>query len=127
MKTLLALFSILMMTTIVQSQQSITLEEIWKDGKFQTKGVPGFKFLKDGKHYTRLEDERINKYDITTGKKVDMLLDITTLKGKSGFNGNLSSYEFSKNEKKLLLRSDRKSIYRRSSKEYVHVYDFVTG
>ena len=127
MKILLALFSILMMTTIVQSQQSITLEEIWKDGKFQTKGVPGFKFLKDGKHYTRLEDERINKYDITTGKQVDMLLDITTLKGKSGFNGNLSSYEFSKNEKKLLLRSDRKSIYRRSSEEYVHVYDFVTG
>ena len=126
MKLIIALLSILIMTTTTQSQETITLEDIWRDGKFQTRGVPGFKFLKDGKHYTRLEEDNINKYDITTGDKVDVLLDVSALKGKAGFSGQLSSYEFSRDETKLLIRSERQSIYRRSSEEFVHIYDFST-
>ncbi len=115
-----------MVTTTGQAQQSISLEDIWKDGKFQTKGVPGFNFLKDGKHYTRLENDKINKYDITSGKLVDMLLNATELSGKAGFNGKISSYTFSKNENKILIKSDQQSIYRRSSEEFVHIYNFIT-
>ena len=126
MKYILVLFSIVSMAMSAQSQQTITLEDIWRDGKFQTKGVPGFKFLKDGKHYTRLEDDKIVKYDITTGKKVDEILDVAALKGQASFGGKMSSYTFSKNEDKLLIKSGRESIYRRSSKEYVHIYDFKT-
>ena len=50
------------MTNNIQSQETISLEEIWRDGKFDTKDVPGFKFLNDGKHFTRLEEGKINKY-----------------------------------------------------------------
>ena len=36
------------------TQQDITLEAIWKNYEFIPRSVPGFNFLKDGKHYTRL-------------------------------------------------------------------------
>ena len=115
--------SLFLMTVSLSGQNDITLEEIWRDGTYQAKGVPGFNFLNDGKHFTRLESNQINKYDITTGEKVDMILDGNVLTGQKGFNGIISSYTFSHDEKKLLIKSGKRSIYRRSSEEYVHVYD----
>lgn len=123
MKYVLLILSVLMAST-ADTQKNISLEDIWRDGKFQSKSVPGFNFLNDGKHYTRLEGEKINKYDITTGKLKKMILDAAKLKGKSGFNGDLDSYVFSADESKILMISGRKSIYRRSFEAYYHIYDF---
>ena len=39
--------------TGLQAQKDISLEGIWKNYEFYAKSVPGFNFLKDGKHYTR--------------------------------------------------------------------------
>lgn len=59
----------------VFSQTGITLEDIWKHNKFYEKYVPGFNFLKDGRHYTKLNEngDRILKYDITSGQMVEEL------------------------------------------------------
>ena len=53
----------------LQAQKPITLEDIWTNGTFNTKGVPGFRFQNDGVHYTRLTDGNIEQYDLRTGEK----------------------------------------------------------
>jgi dipeptidyl-peptidase 4 len=108
---------------MVQAQSAITLEDIWQRGTFNARTVPGFNFLQDGRHYTRLEQGKVNQYDILTGDKVQTLLDAAELKGMGGFKGSLSSYAFSADEQKMLLTAEAESIYRYSSRSEVYVYD----
>ncbi|MBK7222655.1 MAG: hypothetical protein IPH94_15480 [Saprospiraceae bacterium] len=110
----------------LNAQNNITLEDIYVKGTFQSRSVPGFRFLNDGRHYTRLEGNAIYVYDVETGAKVDTLLEGRSIKGESGFDGRLSSYSFSQDENLILLEQDAQSIYRHSSKSDVFVYDRKT-
>ena len=108
------------------AQNSITLEGIWKDKLFIPESVPGFNFLNDGRHYTRLEDNIIKKYDITTGAYVDDIFDASDVSGQLGFNGDIEDYHFSADESKVLIESQKEKIYRRSYTANYHVYSFDT-
>lgn len=119
----LFLFTFLLGSLLVQSQKSITLEDIWSHGTFSTKSVPGFNFQKDGQHYTKREDNKIKQYDMLTGEMTGTILDPSELMGKEGFSGNMNAYEFSDNESKILIKSESESIYRRSSQALFYVYD----
>jgi dipeptidyl-peptidase-4 len=122
-KSLLASFILIGLVQVSIGQSNITLEEIWKDYKYFAKRVPGFNFMEDGKHYTRLENNKIKKYDLTTGKFVSDILDGTSLAGKAGFNGDIDSYTFNEDESLIMIESDKESIYRRSSKSVFHLYN----
>ena len=126
MKKLFLLFVVsigLLLPGTAQQQKKITLEDIWQDYTFYPNTVPGFNFLNDGKHYTRLEQDKINQYDITTGGFVTTLLDAQTISGQEGFNGSISSYQFSKDESKILIKSQVERIYRHSTRARFFVYD----
>lgn len=110
-----------------QAQKDITLEGIWKDYEFYTQSVPGFNFLKDGKHYTRLEDNKIQQYDITTGAQVNTIFDPATVRDNKDFTGKVDGYEFSADESKIMIRTGTESIYRRSVKANYFVYDREAG
>ena len=97
--------------------KEITLEDIWTNYTFSQKRVPGFNFLKDGKHYTRLEKGTVKKYDLVTD---DFVSDIFALEG-------MRSYTFSPDEKMMLVKTDSESIYRRSSKDRYFVVDISSG
>ena len=99
------------------AQKAITLEDIWQKYTYRTKSVPGFNFLKDGKHYATSEGKSIIKNDLTTGKAVGKIYE-----GKEAFD----DYTFSDDESKILLSKDLESIYRRSSKGSYQVWDGKT-
>ncbi len=105
------------------AQRFITLEEIWQRGTFNPKSVPGFNFMQDGKHYTRLEQNKIQQCDLTTGELVQTILDASALQGVAGFNGRMQGYSFSADERKILLWSDIEPIYRYSTRAWFFVYD----
>jgi len=119
----LNLICALMVTISMSAQEKINLDNIWKNYEYLSKSVPGFRFMLDGKHYTRLEDNVIKKYDLTTGSFVENILDGAVLKGKSGFDGEISSYKFNVDESQIILASEVEAIYRRSSKAYYYTYD----
>ena len=50
--TLIICFSI---SIFSYSQTEVTLEDIWQNYKFYPNGVPGFKSMNDGEHYTTTE------------------------------------------------------------------------
>ena len=107
----------------LQSQDTITVEKIWKDYDYLAKRVPGFNFMNDGQHYTRLERNVIKKYDLLTGKPAGNVLDANTIKGKSGFEGKIGSYGFTDDEKVIIIESNSEPIYRRSSKADFFIYN----
>lgn len=111
----------------LHAQKDITLESIWKDYEFFAKSVPGFNFLKDGKHYTRLEDNKVQQYDITTGALVTTIFDPATVRENKEFTGQVDGYEFSADESKMIIRSGTESIYRRSVRANYFVYDREAG
>ena len=123
MKKAILLFPILFILSSTSFAQSkISIEDIWRDYKFLDKRVPGFNFMQDGKHYARLEDKAIKKYDITTGEFVEDIVDSIFFKAE-GYDVEMSSYKFNDDESYIMIESDNKSIFRRSYTSMVHVYD----
>lgn len=104
------------------AQQDITLEDIWQEYRFSARSVPGFNFLQDGRSYTRLEDNRVVQYDLTTGQQTGLLFDAAKVDAK-GFYGEIDDYAFSADESRMLIKTETESIYRRSTKAYFFVYD----
>ena len=122
-KVLFSLIALFIGSFTVQAQEKISLNDIWKDYKFIAKRVPGFNFMNDGQHYTRLESNAIKKYDLLTGQFVQDIVEGSNLKDQAGFMGTISSFTFDDKEEKILIKSQSTSIYRRSTKAIFHVYD----
>ena len=126
MRKITTIIAFLLSSSLLFAQSEITLEGIWSDYNFISQSVPGFNFLKDGKHYTRLEDGKIQQYDFTTGALVATIFDPATVESTAGFDGQVDGYNFSEDESKVLVRTNTESIYRRSFKSYYFVYDRET-
>ena len=107
--------------------QDITVEQIWKKYEFYPKGVEGFKSMKDGGHYTKMNEEgSIVKYKLTDPTDAGTLL----------VNGNslmykevkiaFDDYEFNFDETKILFMTSIVPIYRRSFTAIYYLYDLTT-
>ncbi|MFA8449372.1 MAG: S9 family peptidase [Bacteroidales bacterium] len=102
---------------IAIAQKDIKLKDIWSSPVFYPKMVGGFHSMKDGNTYSVLEYGNINIYSYKTGKL------IKTLAKSKKLGINISSYNFSQDETKILIPTETEKIYRRSSKSYYFVYD----
>ncbi|GAA4457409.1 S9 family peptidase [Rurimicrobium arvi] len=113
--------------TTAQNKQ-ITLEDIWKNGTFRMKSVPGFNAMKDGKTYLQTDNEGgksvINVYDLATGKKLKTLFDNEVF-GAGGKPLAFADYSLSTDERRLLLYCEGENIYRRSVLWKVYAYDLT--
>ena len=117
---LIALF--LLFTLILNAQEKITVDDIYGKGTFSQKSVFNINWMNDGQYYSVRESNNIIKYDVTTGEAVETILKGNDLSPQIQF----SNYTFSADEQKVLLMTDRKSIYRRSFTANFYVYDFKT-
>jgi len=118
MRYILLLISAFMISPAF-AQEEITVADIYQKGTFRQKSVYGINWMNDGQYYSAQEGNDILKYDITTGESVETILDGDALDPAINFN----SYSFSDDESKLLLLTDRESIYRRSFTAEYYVYD----
>lgn len=109
------------------SQKPITLEDIWKNGVFTTKGIPGFNFQKDGVHFTRLEGNVITQYDLRSGDQTGVIFDASKVTSDApGWKGSFDGYTFSADESKILLATGTTPIFRWSSESEYYVFDQKT-
>jgi dipeptidyl-peptidase-4 len=107
--------------------QDITVEQIWKKYEFYPKGVEGFKSMKDGEHYTKMnEDGSIVKYKLTDPADAGTLL----VNGNSLVHKEVKiafdDYEFNFDETKILFMTSIVPIYRRSFTAIYYLYDITT-
>lgn len=119
----LSLTALLLFWAAAVSAQNklITLEDIYRDGTFSAKSVPGFNALPDGEHYTDLSSEGgkhiIHVKGLRDGKESGIL-----------YSGTLpvEDYNISLKRDRLLLLTEAQAIYRRSILHKVYVYDVST-
>lgn len=100
-------------------QRKIKVEDIWQSYSFYPNYVSSFNFLSDGQHFTRLERNNIEQYDLRNGKQVHTVLNGNDLEGIK----NIEGYSFSDNETKIILSANKSSIYRHSYEANFFVYD----
>lgn len=128
--TMKRLFLITILFTAICScfgqAKEITIERIWDDYYFTPRGVPGYTAMPKSDYYTVVKRAGIERYSFATGERVDMLVansDLDRLSKGTVNISKVSSYEFSSDEKKVVLAVDEESIWRRSSLAFYYVYD----
>ena len=102
-------------------------ELIWASGAFRTEYVWGIRSMADGRHYTTQEyspkrGSCIVKWSYKSGRVVDTLLTSEMAFGdpRETFDG----YEFSSDERFVVLTTSTESLYRHSFYANFYVYDF---
>ncbi|MEX2379289.1 MAG: S9 family peptidase [Vicingaceae bacterium] len=110
------------MLELAKPLNDITLEEIWKEYAFNQESVSGLRSMNNGLHYTVLEKGSLVKYEYKSGEKVETLIAANEIV-YDGDTLKMDAYEFSADEKKVLIASEVEAIYRRSSKAYFYVMD----
>ncbi len=124
--TILLLF-LTAFSSLTAQQKNITLEEIW-GGAFRTQGLDILHSMNNGKEYAVLNYDKqsntstVDVFDYKSGEKVKTLLNSKDLKGID----YVISYEFNKDESKILFTTELQQIYRRSSRGTYYVYDLKT-
>jgi dipeptidyl-peptidase 4 len=127
MRKIAVLFSIglLAINTVLAQDKEVSVAAIY-DGTFRTEGMDVLRSRNNGTQYTLLNHDRVNKvqtidlYEYETLEKTATLLSTEDLEGIS----YMSSYTFSADESKVLLATDLKPIYRRSTLGSYFMYDF---
>ena len=110
------------------AQQALTNKDIWASPLFSAEHVGGLASMKDGLHYTVLEEEggeaMINQYAYRTGNRVATLVKAGELVSSGGKEPiGIEGYSFSGDEKKLMFETESEPIYRYSSFAYNYVFD----
>src|SRR5687768_15196875 len=88
---------------IVFGQKSISIEDFSQKDTFLSKSVSNINWTKDGKYYSTLQDNKIIKYNVTTGAAIDTLFDATKFPEKPV----IQFYLFSSDESKVLLATEK--------------------
>ncbi|WP_378181446.1 S9 family peptidase [Aquimarina sp. SS2-1] len=108
----------------IGQDKAFTLEEIW-GGAFSTERLESLHSMNNGTQYSVLERDdtsgntSIEVYDYATGEKVKTIINSSFIDDLKYFQ----DYEFSKDEKRILLASELEQIYRHSTKGIYHIFD----
>ena len=108
----------------------ITLEELWRDYKYIPERVPGFNFSAGSSKYTRIDQARVVEADFATGDETGVIFDFDALRAANealGLAEGFDGYVFSEDERKVLITTKQRPIYRRSSTGDYLVYDRDAG
>jgi dipeptidyl-peptidase-4 len=106
-------------------KKSVELADFVAKGTFVAKGIEQLRPMKDGAHYTVLEEggQKVVKYAYASKKPVAVLVNVPELK-KTTIE-SIQDYEFSSDETKMLVYTNRQNIYRRSFMADYYVVDIA--
>lgn len=114
-------------TATAQNDEALNLRDI-TNGVYSPHYVYGVMPALDGETYTQLSPDRkrIIRRSFKTGEEVGVVFDVEQARGPIKLQG-IDGYTMSPNEKKVLLRTQTKSIYRHSYTAVHYIYDVKTG
>lgn len=123
---LLMIVSLIIVSQWVFGQKDskpFSLEDLLKKRTFSSQSVYGVRSMNDGLHYSALADsyQRIEKFSYQTGEKVADVLDLEKMDDAPV--KMVVDYEFSADEKKLLIQADYEQLYRHSFKANFFIFD----
>ncbi|MFN4299997.1 MAG: S9 family peptidase [Thermaurantimonas sp.] len=118
-------------SSISAQKKEITLEDIWLRGAFRSAGYRAGESMNDGLHYSLMVQTpagfSVVKNRYSDGKTVDTLVSAASLTKAFGKPFTFSGYEFSADEKLVLLTTDAEPIYRHSTQAVYYIYNPSTN
>jgi dipeptidyl-peptidase-4 len=136
MKRILSTISAFLFGTalLLNAQNTITLDDIYKNNTFRTEYAGGGLSMNDGEHYMtfgKTEDDKkepaLMTYEYKTGKSTGVIFRMSELvpEGKTGAV-EMEDFDLSPDETKVLIATEQEHIYRYSTKEFNYVFDLKT-
>ncbi len=129
--THLALGLALLLPLGLIAQKELTNRDIWASPAFSVDRVGGLASMNDGQHYTALEADAlgqvISQYAYRSGNVVETLLrssDLVSAEGQDPLV--IDGYSFSGDERKLMIETSSKGLYRYSYFAHHYIYDRST-
>lgn len=114
------------LSVVAQQKKSIEFEHLF-DGTFTPNSVQNIRWMNDGEYYSATRDHQIVRFNIVNGDE-EVLFDGENFNGADGESPlQVQGYQFSADEKKLLIKTDVEQIWRRSTREHYYVYDIESG
>lgn len=124
-KKLFAQIFLIAITIQVYSQNGIQLEDIFSSYKFLPQSVRGVNSMADGKHFSVIEKGvQIAIYDYKKGENTEVVFSL--MKHPIAGENQISSYDFSEDESKILFATSKEYIYRHTFLTSYYVYDLKT-
>ncbi|MFO8054856.1 MAG: S9 family peptidase [Bacteroidales bacterium] len=112
------------LTSHSQETKELKLSDVWASAKFLPDRVQSMNPMKDGDHYCVLENGKINRYAYAEKTEPVVLLDQEDLEEHNeGKALKIDDYSFNADESKILIETEKESIYRYSSKAYFYIWD----
>ena len=127
LRHVVAIVGFLTTSLIYCQEKQISLEDIWS-GTFRTEEMQALHSLKNGKQYSVLNFDRQNRtatidiYDYKTLEKVRTLVSSVDIAEIQGF----FDYSFSDDESKIILTTNSKPVFRRSTLGEFYIYDIAS-
>ena len=102
----------------------LSLQELC-NGEYAPKYINGVNALNDGETYSRLSDDhrQIITYSFKDGRQKDVLFDVATARNVK--LESIDGYIMSPDEKKMLIQTETRPIYRRSFTAVYYLYDIA--
>ncbi len=120
------LFFLFLTTQVFAQQKQFSIDEIW-NGEFRPQYIYGLKALPSSDYYSKIDyNKKENAYEIGIYKYPNQQKKEVAFSTKNFKNIGYFSYDFSKDESKILIATQRKPIYRHSSTGIFYVYDRKT-
>ena len=106
--------------------EGLSLKDICS-GEYAAKRINGVNPLNDGETYSRLSDDhkQIVTYSFRNGQQKDVLFDVATARDVK--LESIDGYILSPDEKKILIQTETKPIYRHSFTAVYYLYDIANG
>ncbi len=103
-------------------KENISLDDIYRNYSFYPNSIDNLRSMNDGLSYTILEQgNTITRWKYETGEQTDVIFKLTNTEIKG-----ISDYEFSADERKILISTSKERIYRRSFKAEYYIYELNT-
>ena len=125
MKKFFIMCSLILATTMgVAAEGKISIQDI-NSGVFAAKKVGGMRAMPDGETYSRISDDRtkIIACYYKNGQQASVLFDINNTVGEKV--KAFDDYILSPDGTKMLIKTETKQVYRRSSKARYYVYNIA--
>ena len=110
----------------IDAAGELTLEDLCR-GAYSAKRISGIHPMNDGETFSRLSPDRkqIVTYSFKDGSRKDVIFDVATARNVK--LETIDGYIMSPDEKKMLIQTETRPIYRHSFTAVYYIYDINNG
>jgi dipeptidyl-peptidase 4 len=131
--TLLICLSVLFSISLTAQNKKLTLEDIYTNGLYRSKGIGQLRWMKDNKSYSTLEfnatakGNDIVRYDVASGTKSVLVNSNQLLPAGAAKPLSIDDYSWSDDNSKLLIFTNTRKVWRYNTRGDYWVLNLTNG